>query len=83
MNNYMGSASSPQQSTRGIDADGEVSDLISCDAEPIRIPGSIQPHGFLLGLEIGQETIVFASKNAEIFLGSPIKLLLGSHWNSS
>jgi light-regulated signal transduction histidine kinase (bacteriophytochrome) len=61
-----------------IPADVEAPGLVSCADEPIRIPGSIQPHGFLLGLEIGQETVVLASENAATFIKTPIKLLLGS-----
>ncbi|MFL6710938.1 MAG: ATP-binding protein [Massilia sp.] len=37
-------------------------DLSSCDHEPIRIPGSIQPHGFLLCLSAGLE-VLQASEN--------------------
>lgn len=42
-------------------------DLTTCDREPIHIPGSIQPHGVLLGID-DDETVRFASDNfAEIF----------------
>ena len=38
--------------------------LVACDQEPIRIPGSIQPHGFLLALpQDGERRVVQASAN--------------------
>ncbi len=51
---------------------------VSCADEEIRVPGSVQPHGFLLGLDPAAETVLFASQNAEDFLGVPLKLLIGS-----
>jgi light-regulated signal transduction histidine kinase (bacteriophytochrome) len=77
MNKYEASDSSLHQD-RTIGADVELPGMMSCADEPIRIPGSIQPHGFLLGLEIGQEIVVLASENAESFFKTPVKLLLGS-----
>ncbi len=53
-------------------------DLASCADEPIRVPGSIQPHGFLLGMSVGEERVTFASANAEQFLKPPTRLLIGS-----
>ena len=44
-------------------------DLSSCDREPIRIPGSIQPHGFLLCLEPDTLTVVQASDNLQALAG--------------
>ncbi len=41
-----------------------------CDAEPIHIPGSIQPHGVLLALNPADLTVIQASANAEVFFGS-------------
>jgi light-regulated signal transduction histidine kinase (bacteriophytochrome) len=52
--------------------------LDNCAAEPIRIPGSIQRHGFLLGLDDRHEHIVVASENTEEFLRTPLKLILGA-----
>ena len=43
-------------------------DLSSCDQEPIRTPGSIQPHGFLLTLS-PQLTVLQASANLERWIG--------------
>ncbi|MFP5391369.1 MAG: ATP-binding protein [Gammaproteobacteria bacterium] len=59
-------------------------DLTSCDKEPIRFPGSIQPHGFLLGLR-EDLTILQASDNlAELAgidaadaLGRPLAAIVG------
>jgi len=53
-------------------------DTNDCAHEPIRIPGSIQPHGFLLGLDDDQEHIVVASENAADSLRTPFKLILNA-----
>ena len=37
--------------------------LDNCDREPIRIPGSIQPHGALLAFDPGTGTVLHASEN--------------------
>jgi light-regulated signal transduction histidine kinase (bacteriophytochrome) len=50
----------------------------SCEDEPIRIPGSIQQHGFLLLLDKDEKCAVAASENASVFLGVPFALILGS-----
>ena len=39
-------------------------DLTACDREPIHIVGSVQPHGFLLSLDVRSLAIVQASANA-------------------
>ena len=54
--------------------------LTSCDQEPIRIPGSIQPHGFVLALkqgELGQ--IVQASANLAAMTGVEAEQALGQN----
>jgi light-regulated signal transduction histidine kinase (bacteriophytochrome)/CheY-like chemotaxis protein len=43
--------------------------LTNCDREPIHIPGSVQPFGFLLGL-LSDFSIALASDNAPAFLGA-------------
>ncbi len=48
--------------------DSQPLDLGSCDREPIRFPGSIQPHGFVLALD-PHGAIVQASDNLERYLG--------------
>jgi light-regulated signal transduction histidine kinase (bacteriophytochrome) len=50
----------------------------SCADEPIRIPGSIQRHGFLLLLDDRAEHVVGASENTEEFLEVPLGLILGT-----
>ncbi|HBZ07270.1 MAG TPA: hypothetical protein DEP03_13125, partial [Massilia sp.] len=43
-------------------------DLSSCDKEPIRTPGSIQPHGFMLTLSPALQ-VLQASANLSRWLG--------------
>jgi light-regulated signal transduction histidine kinase (bacteriophytochrome) len=50
----------------------------NCEDEPIRIPGSIQRHGFLLLLDDSDKHVVAVSENAEEFFDIPLKLLLGA-----
>jgi light-regulated signal transduction histidine kinase (bacteriophytochrome)/CheY-like chemotaxis protein len=50
-------------------------DLSNCDREPIHIPGSVQPFGFLLTL-LSDFTIVIASDNTGDFLGNDIGSIL-------
>jgi len=54
----------------------------SCEDEPIRIPGRIQGHGFLLLLDDRQEHVVAASQNVEEFLEVPLQLILGTSLES-
>ncbi|HSU51506.1 MAG TPA: ATP-binding protein [Segetibacter sp.] len=51
--------------------------LTNCEHEPIHIPGSIQPHGFLLGLKMPDFTIDFCSGNSFNFIGLRYEQLLG------
>jgi chemotaxis family two-component system sensor kinase Cph1 len=44
--------------------------LTNCDREPIHIPGAIQPHGVLLGLDEESLDVVVASSNAAERLGA-------------
>jgi two-component system, chemotaxis family, sensor kinase Cph1 len=51
-------------------------DITNCDKEPIHIPGSIQPHGVLLGLKEPELTILQVSNNTFSFFGlQPEELL--------
>ena len=50
----------------------------NCEDEQIRIPGSIQPHGFLLLLDPGDKHVIAASENTEEFLQVPLSLILGT-----
>ncbi len=52
-------------------------DLTSCDREPIRIPGSIQPHGVLFVLDPERLTILQASANAGRVAAAPSAEVLG------
>ncbi len=55
--------------------------LTNCDREPIHIPGSIQPHGFLLGLRIDEHQdfrVVIASQNTTDYLQRPMEQVLNS-----
>ncbi|WPO98381.1 ATP-binding protein [Pseudomonas sp. HR96] len=49
----------------------------NCAREPIHIPGSIQPHGLLLVLDVSASQILQASENAEAWLGVGAQALLG------
>lgn len=44
-------------------------DLLRCDAEPVHVPGAIQPHGVLIALDAAALTVVGLSTNAEAMLG--------------
>src|SRR6187549_2324319 len=46
----------------------DIVNLTNCDQEPIHIPGSIQPHGFLLAIN-SEFNIEFCSGNVSVFLG--------------
>ena len=48
--------------------------LTACDREPIRIPGSIQPHGALLVLDPDSFVVLQASANAAELLGADAPL---------
>ncbi len=54
----------------------EAVNLTNCDREPIHIPGSVQPFGFLLTL-LSDFTICMASDNVGSFLGVELSDLLG------
>lgn len=53
--------------------------LTHCDTEPIRIPGSIQPHGLLLVLSENDHTVMQASVNTGTLLAMPASDCLGKH----
>jgi light-regulated signal transduction histidine kinase (bacteriophytochrome) len=57
-------------------------DLSVCDREPIHIPGSIQPHGFLLALDPLDHTIVQASGNLEDLIGDALGQSFEAAWPS-
>ena len=63
-------------------SNSDVLDIISCDREPIRIPGSIQPHGTLFALSAGSNTVLQLSANAGSFLNCPVEQALGQPFGS-
>ncbi len=54
-------------------------DLSSCEAEPIRFPGAVQPHGALLVLHETSWRIEAASESCQTLLGQTPESLLGQH----
>ena len=44
-------------------------DLIGCAAEPIRVPGAIQPHGWLIVFDTPSERVVAYSDNCQTLTG--------------
>ena len=56
--------------------------ITSCEQELIHIPGSIQPHGFLLGVGESDFLINYCSENAQVFLKKSITDILGQPLNS-
>ena len=61
-----------------VPLDPSTPELLRCEDEEIRIPGSIQTHGFLLVLDEQSKHVVAASENAGDYLGVPFKVLLGA-----
>ncbi len=57
----------------------DIVNLKNCEHEPIHIPGSIQPHGFLLGMDNALK-IDFSSGNTENFTGHSTEQLLGKNF---
>jgi chemotaxis family two-component system sensor kinase Cph1 len=50
--------------------------LTNCDREPIHIPGSIQPYGFVLCLDEDSHQVAYASENTQDLLGiAPTELV--------
>jgi PAS domain S-box-containing protein len=54
-------------------------DTNDCENEPIRFPGTVQPHGVLLVLQAGTGIIEAASESCTSLLGLPAESLLGQH----
>lgn len=50
-------------------------DLTNCDREPIHIPGTIQPHGYLIGFN-ATGRVLWLSRNIEAIAGQPPEELL-------
>lgn len=58
----------------------DVVNISNCESEPIHIPGSIQPHGFLLGINSHGHEIIYCSENCIDFIGISAKDILGKHY---
>lgn len=74
---YDGLPKSVDPSVTLIKSDPASAALDTCATEPIRIPGSIQPHGCLLVLDLASFVVVQASANVEHYLGQPAHSLIG------
>lgn len=46
----------------------EIVNLTNCEHEPIHIPGSIQPHGFLIAVDAATFEILFCSENVNEYI---------------
>lgn len=55
----------------------DIVNLQNCEQEPIHIPGSIQPHGFLLGIDRETLIITYCSENTLEYLRASYAQLLG------
>lgn len=55
--------------------------LTNCEQEPIHIPGSIQPHGFLVAMHIDSMIIDYCSANVYEFTGITHEQCLGKKFN--
>jgi light-regulated signal transduction histidine kinase (bacteriophytochrome) len=67
-----------QRRPPGDESGATMMNTTACEDEPIRIPGSIQRHGFLLLLDERAKRVVGASENVEEMLGVPWKLIVGT-----
>jgi light-regulated signal transduction histidine kinase (bacteriophytochrome) len=55
----------------------DIVNLQNCESEPIHIPGSIQPHGFLLAFNLSNQVIEYCSANSAAFIKTDYKNVLG------
>jgi light-regulated signal transduction histidine kinase (bacteriophytochrome) len=60
----------------------DIVNLENCEQEPIHIPGSIQPHGFLIGLT-EDYTVEYCSENTAEYTGIGYSVLLGRKFNDA
>ncbi len=51
--------------------------ITNCEAEPIHIPGSIQPYGYFLALNKIDNTIQYCSENCTSLFDKPLNQILG------
>lgn len=57
-----------------------VATIENCEDEPIQIPGTIQPHGFIIAVD-KKNSIAFCSENIELFLGYKVTDILSRKWS--
>lgn len=55
----------------------DIVNLTNCEQEPIHIPGSIQPHGFLLGLRPDSLLVEYCSSNINDYTNLTYEQVLG------
>jgi len=55
--------------------------ITNCDAEPIHIPGSIQPFGYLLAVHKTDNTIQYCSENCTTLFSKPLNQILGKSFS--
>lgn len=60
----------------------DIVNLENCESEPIHVPGSIQPHGFLLALDPETLSVRFCSGNVQQFTGLSYEQLLDKNISS-
>lgn len=60
----------------------DIVNLTNCEFEPIHVPGSIQPHGFLIGINAASWKIDFCSGNIENYIESTHQAVLGNDFKS-
>lgn len=60
----------------------DIVNLTNCEQEPIHIPGSIQPHGFLLGIKEDSFIIDYCSENTIQYIDIAYTELLGKQFAS-
>lgn len=60
----------------------DIVNLENCEDEAIHIPGLIQPHGFLIAVDVNTSIINVCSENISEFLAVDHTAVLGKHINS-
>ncbi|WP_026705155.1 ATP-binding protein [Flavobacterium soli] len=60
----------------------DIVNLTNCEFEPIHIPGSIQPHGFLIGIDSNSWKIDFCSGNISNFIALSHQNILGKDFKT-
>lgn len=66
----------PQTTAAQQQADNRAAEILACEQEPIRLPGSIQPHGFLLGVSADDQRVIQVSNNLQSHTGISVEQAL-------